>query len=177
MSDNPFKPPANPNQKPGEYYQVPSSRSMVSHVPIISVLFIVQGVLLLVMSIAMVGYAFFFANLESFLPPEAQEEMMRELGPMQGMITAMIAVPAGGLFILCVMHFVSAWFGFQYRHRVFAMVTMLMGLAASLTCYCAPTAFGLAVYGLIVYLRPEVAAAFQMRKDGMSKEEMLGRIP
>ncbi len=41
------------------------------------------------------------------------------------------------------------------------------------TCYCAPTAIALGVYGLITYLNYEVAQAFVMGEAGRTREEIL----
>ena len=46
-----------------------------------------------------------------------------------------------------------------------------------LTCYCLPTAVALAVYGLIVYLNPEVSEAFRMGEAGSEPAEIVAAFP
>ena len=82
-----------------------------------------------------------------------------------------------GAGILSFMHFLAAYFGFNYKHRVFGIATMILGLTTVFTFYCAPTSIGLAVYGLIIYFNPAVVKAFQLRKAGMDKQEMLAQFP
>jgi hypothetical protein len=74
------------------------------------------------------------------------------------------------------MHFMAAYFGFKYKYRVFGIVTMIAGLGAMLTCYCAPTAIGLGVYGMIIYFNPAVAKAFALAKSGMKKDQILANF-
>ena len=88
-----------------------------------------------------------------------------------------MGVFAGGILILSIMHFVAAYLGFKYRRRVFGIVSMIVGLGAMLTCYCAPTAIGLAVYGMIIYFNPAFAQAFAMGNAGMSKQDIMAKFP
>jgi hypothetical protein len=53
------------------------------------------------------------------------------------------------------------------------MVSIIAGLSSMLSCYCAPTAVGLLVYGLILFLNPAVKTAFQMVEQGHSVDQVL----
>ncbi len=79
--------------------------------------------------------------------------------------------------VLGVLHLAAAYFGFDYRYRAFGITTLILGLCSLLTLYCAPTAIGLGIYGLIVYFNPAVVRAFELRKAGLSKQEMLAEFP
>jgi hypothetical protein len=46
-------------------------------------------------------------------------------------------------------------------------------MISMITCYCTPTSIAILVYGLIVYLNPAVAAAFEMGKKGMTGDQIL----
>jgi len=48
----------------------------------------------------------------------------------------------------------------KMRSRGLGYVGLLSALPTALTCWCAPTGVAIMVYGLIVYSRPEVRAAF-----------------
>lgn len=136
---------------------------------------IAQGVLLLILAIICVGYAFLFSNMDSFMPADAQQPEMDETVMFIVSIVCIVMSAAAG--ILSLLHFVAAYFGFNYKHRVFGIAVMILGLSTILTFYCAPTSIGLAVYGLIIYFNPAVVKAFQLRKSGMGKQEMLAQFP
>jgi hypothetical protein len=136
---------------------------------------IAQGMLLLILAIICVGYAFVFSNMDSFVPPGAQQpEMDAKLMSIVSIVCIVIAVGAG---ILSMLHLAAAYFGFNYKYRLFGIAVMILGLSTILTFYCAPTSIGLAVYGLIIYFNPAVGKAFQLRKSGMGKQEMLAQFP
>jgi hypothetical protein len=59
------------------------------------------------------------------------------------------------------------------RGRVFGLVAMGVGLLTFFTAYCVPTAIGIAIYGIVVYLNESVIHAFELRKQGRSREEAL----
>ncbi len=65
----------------------------------------------------------------------------------------------------------------SFKGRTVGIVALSFGILTVFTCWCAPTAIGLAIYGLIVYLSPAVTHAFQLRKDGVSKDNILARFP
>ena len=177
VSENPFQAPQQmpPGQPPIGSPNL--GRSYVSQVPVIAALMIAQGVLLLIYAILMTCYAIFFTRLDAFMPPEAQAEFQAQMQGQQTIIAVVLGVFAGGIVILSIMHFVAAYLGFKFRRRVFGIVTMIMGLGAMLTCYCAPTAIGLAVYGMIIYFNPAVAQAFEMGNAGMNKPEIMDKFP
>jgi hypothetical protein len=52
-----------------------------------------------------------------------------------------------------------------------------IGLIAAFTGFCAPTAIGLAVYGLIVYFDEPVVAAFNLGQSGKTPGEIHAAFP
>jgi hypothetical protein len=138
---------------------------------------IVQGALLLFFALIMIGYAIFVSRMDEFMPVDQQAAEMQEMMEMQKVFTIVFVVVSGCGGLLGIMHFVAAYFGFNYKYRVFGIITMILGLSSMMTFYCAPTAIGLAVYGLIIYFNPAVAKAFQLRKTGTKKQEILGHFP
>ena len=67
-----------------------------------------------------------------------------------------------------------------FRGRTMGITALSIGVLSSLTCYCAPTAIALAVWGLIVYLNPSVARAFELSADGVTSKDihaMVARRP
>src|SRR5258706_6518914 len=53
----------------------------------------------------------------------------------------------------------------KYRSRTLGITALCIGALAMFTCYCAPTAIGLMIYGFIIYLNQEVGGAFEMGKQ------------
>lgn len=176
VSENPFQAPS---QARPPNYGPPSGAGYVKQIPVIASLMIVQGSLLLILVLVMVGYAFMFSKLMEMAgndpqqPPQVKE-MLKVQQQVLPYIFGAIAIFAG---ILAIMHFVAAYFGFCYKHRVFGIVTLIAGLGASLTFYCAPTAIGLGVYGLIIYFNPAVKKAFELGKSGMKSAEIRSQFP
>jgi hypothetical protein len=83
----------------------------------------------------------------------------------------------GGVIILCGL--VTCVAGFRvmsFRNRVFGIVALFMNAIVLLTCYCAPTAIAMMVYGLIVLFNADVARAFDMVSRGATPEDAMGRL-
>ena len=60
----------------------------------------------------------------------------------------------------------------NYRGKTLAIIALAAGLLASLTCWCAPTALGLLIYGLIVLMNEDVKRAFEMGEQGYSPQDI-----
>ena len=181
MSDNPFKAPGKvdyptPNQS-GFHGQQNVGAGYVNQVPVIAILMAVQGVFLLGLSVVSAGYGFAFANMSQWLPPAQRKQFEADMPPEAMKFIMIIAiVVAGAIGILAAMHFIAAYYNYQYLRRTFGMIVLGLGFLSVMTCYCAPTSIGLGVYGFIIFANPAVAHAFKLRKDGMSKNDMLGQF-
>jgi hypothetical protein len=71
------------------------------------------------------------------------------------MLIGVAALAAGGIKI------VGGVMALKFRSRMLAMVALLTSAISLLTCYCAPTAAAVLIYGLIVLLNVDVARAFE----------------
>jgi len=179
--DNPYASPELPSgQGPGgpiPPYAHPPSRSMVRHVPIVAILMIVQGFLEILMGLGYVGMGIMF-------PVMMRMEMEQQGGPPGGpppeaMMWILLAIYGGmGLvaMVAAMLHIFAGVRNYRFRGRVLGLVALGGGMATVLTCYCAPTAVGLGVYGLITYLNPEVIQAFAMGESGKKREEILAAL-
>ena len=74
------------------------------------------------------------------------------------------------------MHIVAGIRNYKFRGRVFGLVALGGGMITMITCYCAPTAIALGVYGLITFLNPEVNQAFAMAASGKKREEIMAAL-
>lgn len=176
---------ANPYQAPkadtarraaADFSDLPKQkRGLVGHVRPIGVLMVVQGGLELLMGLGLLG-------LGIFLPSAIQEEMAENPGPSgsgtQGAaFLVMMLVVYGGLGLLNsvagALHIYAGCRLFQFRSRTIGIVSLAGGCLTVLSCYCAPSAIALAVYGLIVLLNHEVTLAFAMSEAGYPPETVL----
>ena len=60
----------------------------------------------------------------------------------------------------------------KYRSRTLGIAALCLGIVPVFTCYCAPTAIGILIYGLIIYLNRDVSRAFEMGEQGISPEQI-----
>ena len=82
-----------------------------------------------------------------------------------------------GLLVLsgAVLHILAGIRNYLFRSRMLGIVALIAGMVTTLiTCYCAPTAVALGVYGLVCYLNPEVTHVFGLVAAGKTKDEILG---
>lgn len=181
--ENPFgeNPYASPDVQPaagpgGPYAPVPRppGRGMIGHVQVVAILMIVQGALEALVGVALVAVAGFFPAMIQMEaqggrggPPPAQVETMSWV---------MLVMYGGmGLLVLAAacLHIFAGIRNYKFRSRVLGLVALGGGMVTVITCYCAPTAIGLGVYGLITYLNPEVVQAFAMGEAGKSRDDIL----
>ena len=169
--DNPYQAPHATGLGVGTGVPLSTGRGMVGHVPVVGILMIVQGALEAVVGVGLAAMAF-------VMPMMMKAELQRAGAPAGGPSPEqfqwiMGAVYGGmGLFLvaLATLRIVAGLGNLKYRRRVLGLVSLLGGMATVFTCYCAPTAIGLAVYGLIVYFNPQVTQAFAMGQSGTSKD-------
>ena len=64
----------------------------------------------------------------------------------------------------------------KYRGRTLVVVALCANLVPMFTCYCAPTSMGLMIYGLIVLFNADVARAFELGDQGISRDEIAYRF-
>jgi hypothetical protein len=177
MSHNPFEAPAPAEKKVEEtfvYEHDGSGRTYVRQVSVVSALMIAQGILMFLFAVGCIGYSIVVANLGKIMPleeqanfeasfPESTQVMMTSIFGFWGVISIPLAI----------LNLIAGVLNLGLRARGFGIATLLIGLATTLTVYCAPTGIPLSVYGLIIYFNPAVGEAFRMRKQGMSKQEVL----
>jgi len=147
-------------------HRPPLGRGMVGHVPLLAGLMVGLGALEVVLAVVFA----FFGLVSLALPPEAGL-------PNAGMLAALY----GGMALLVgacgILRAAAGFYALRFRRRQLAMAALGMGLATTFAGLCAPTAIGLAVYGLIVLLNESVVAAFEMGSRGRSPSEIQAAFP
>lgn len=165
FSDNPYQTPG----MPLGYDPNAPRRGMVNQVRVVAILNMVQGALELLMSLMYVFLGGFFGLV-------MRAEMAKDdpNGGMFANIMAGVMLGFGGLMILiAAIRIYAGLRNYFFHSRVLAIVAACLGLLTVFTGYCAPTAIGVAVYGLIVLFSKEVTEAFEMRSKGASADEVL----
>jgi uncharacterized membrane protein HdeD (DUF308 family) len=161
MSNNPFSdvPPSNPYAVSTEVSA--NGDGYVKQIPIIGTLTIVQSILELLVGACVVGLGFFMEVMAN--NPKFVEEMQKSNMPPHFLTWLYVGI---GIVVLIVgiMRLVSGIMIVRKRGRMFGIISAIVGLGTSFTCYCAPTAIGLAIYTLVVLIQPAVAAEFDRVK-------------
>ena len=64
----------------------------------------------------------------------------------------------------------------SFKNRVLGLVAMFSNILVLFSCYCAITAIGMMVYGLIVLFQPDVTRAFELVSRGATPEEAIRKL-
>ena len=163
---------------PGAEFQRPKSivpSSMVQQVRVVAILNAVQGGLEIVMALFWIAYAVILPVMMN--NPEFEQQMNQQPDPpsenfMRGM-TIILGVVGGVLLLLGVLRVVAGVRNWRFRGRMMGIASFALGALSVFSCYCAPTAIGVLVYGLIVYLNPSVTQAFAVGEEGMPGDRIL----
>ena len=157
--DNPYESPKSTDTDFQAPSPEPSSRRMERHVRIVAVLMIIHGILQLGLSV-LIGFA--GAAMSMGL---AQQQQEVETPVPLVWFSILYLVGAGVILILAVVQVVAGILNYQFRARVFGIVALALNMLSAVTCYCAPTSIGLAVYGMVVYLNGDVVRAFEASRS------------
>ena len=145
------------------------------HVRVVAIMMIVQGALELLAGIGLVVMAV-------AMPQMMMADGMRGMqappqGPPPEQFFWIITLMYGGMglagLIAGILHLVAGLRNYRFRGRTFGIVAAGGGLMAVATCYCLPTAIGVAVYGLVVLLNTEVSEAFALGEAGYPASDIL----
>ena len=176
--ENPYQSPEEPHAPLDVLSPMPLERrppGLVHHVRVVAILMIIQGIFELLMG-AGVGV------MAMVLPRMMEADMRRAPTPpdMPDMpanffwiITVVYGAVAAVTLAAGLLHVVAGLQSYRFRGRVLGFVALAGGILTFFNCYCLPTAIGLGVYGLIVYLNGEVSDAFCMGESGCSPDEIL----
>lgn len=146
-----------------------SRRGLMHHVRVVAILMMVQAALELLMALVYVGMAVFM--------PAIVREMPNQRGVPDERAAAMMPLVFGGLAAVTllsgVLHLTAGVSNYRFRGRTLGFAALAGGALTLVTCYCLPTAVALGVYGLIVYLNREAAAAFRMGEAGYEPAQII----
>jgi hypothetical protein len=141
---------------------------MVNHVPIVAGLLIAQGILETLMGT-------FLIVMGIVVKVGAGDELRRSNPGAPFDLSNLGLLIYGGMGALNltvgILNITAGVKNVKYRGRVLGIVALCSGLLTLFPCYCFPTAMMLLVYGLVVYLNPEVVRAFEMG-EGLTPAEI-----
>jgi hypothetical protein len=178
MTTNPYQPPAfDPKQFQDQPAYAPSvsyDAGWVRQVRIFAILNAVQGLLEIPTGLMTGGMGVLFPVMLRMEEVRNQKGGQEELP--EGFFWALSALYlAIGVPVLVsgVLRLIAAYRNYYFRGRTFGIVSICVGAASILTCNCAPTAIGLLIYGLILFLNPAVKIAFEMARQGHTADQIL----
>ena len=179
-ADNPYAAPGSVRSVGGGLSGAsPPNGGMVRHVMPVAILMIVQGALELLLAVLFLALIVAVPFMLSDLPADggAAQEVGGAPTPafLKTMMMATYGVMGTGGLIAGVLHVAAGIFGLRFRRRMLGIVALAVGMVSITTCYCAPTAIGLAIYGLITYCNPAVVAAFGLGDAGVPVADIRAR--
>jgi hypothetical protein len=177
---NPYTAPAAGGGPGGDHAgDAAAGPGLVRHVMPVAILMIIQGAVELLHAVVFLALTVAVPAMLPDLPADAGAAPAGAAASrtfVVGMIMAVYGVMGAGGLIAGVLHVTAGIFGLQFRRRTFGIVALAFGMASITTVSCAPTAIGLAVYGLITYLNPAVVAAFRLGDAGVPAAAIRSRF-
>jgi hypothetical protein len=168
--ENPYRDYSQPG--PTQDSAQPQLRSrLVRQVQVVAILLIVQGALEIVMGL-LTGCT---GGLFPVMMNAASEA--GEAAPYDASFGTVAAV---FYLVIAVLHFAAAGLhlaagirALRFRGRRLGMAAMIVGLITAPMMFCLPTALGLAIYGLIVFVNEAVVEAFKLGERRMKVDDIL----
>ena len=145
---------------------------LVRHVRTVAILMITQGVMEFLASVGLAVLAVFMPTLVTLgSPPGSSPPPLQEAGVLRVacFIYGGMAIAA---LVAAVLHIAAGIRNYRFRGRRLGIVALAGGTLSLFTFYCLPTAIGLGIWGLIVYLDDEVREAFRMGEAGQTASEI-----
>lgn len=164
ISSNPYAAPTSVDGRIELDLSQPRKSSYVWQVQFVGIGMIIQGVLESLYGVYMILLFSFMPNFTAGQTANMTPDQRQAFDIIMYVSAAIGAV----LLLLAILRIAAGVLAVQYRGRLLGIITSLLGLISLMTCYCLPTAVGLCVYTLIIFLNPDVVQAFKMRSEGMS---------
>jgi hypothetical protein len=167
QSPNPFRDDVyerRPAVPPGMY-----DAGLVHHIRIVAILMCVQGVFELLGA----GFTLLMGIVMAMMMSGSTEMSQAPGAPTPFLFLGIYGVMGLALLVTGGLHLFAGIRNYQLQGRTLGIVALAAGMLDLAFCYCLPTSIGLLVYGLIVYLNPQVTAAFSMRESGAPAADVL----
>lgn len=146
---------------------------MHRQIKVIAILLLVQGSLELVMGGFLTVMGPLMMGIMSAAPPPPSGGAPPPPPEIFAGIYMAMGIPTALAGILKI---VSGIYNLRLKGRVLGYVALGSGLLSAASCYCLPTALGLGIYGLIVFLNQKAGEAFSMVESGMPPDQALATL-
>ncbi len=180
-SPNPYQPPPfDPKHfqdQPAQVGSAPSDSGWVNQVRLFAVLNAVQGILEIPVALYAIAMGVLVPAMSHFEKIQNAQKLDDDVAQMPAWFLWTVAgmyLTLGALvLVFAVLRLIAGFQNYRLKGRRIGMTSIIGGLVSMLTFCCLPTAIGLVVYGLVLFLNPAVKAAFQMVEQGHSVEQVL----
>ena len=156
--------PVKPLGGPQPYYGPPQQSPWITQIMVVSILMFVQAGFEILMGLLSLVYVAMFGFMGTSIINSGNRPVQRPDQPPPELIFGLIAVGFGVVCLICIfsgaLRIYAGVNNIKHRRRTLGIVSLCFGAITALTFYCLPTSIGLLIYGLIIYLNPEVKRAF-----------------
>jgi hypothetical protein len=139
---------------------------VVGQIKIVGILMLIHGITVVLMGGGLIAAGIFMMTIPP--PPGGGPEPWIMGGVYAGW--GVLVLACGALNAVAGVRVMS------FKNRVLGLVALFGNILVLFTCYCAITAIGMMVYGLIVLFQPDVARAFEMVSRGATPEEAVRKL-
>jgi len=148
--------------------RLPGDNTMVQRITVLAILTFVAAGFEVLMAVMLMLMPLLFMAVD------IRENGQRPVGQEQMMLYASIGYGVAGALILAIalLRIFAGMKLMKFEGKKLYLVSIFLGLLPAMTCYCAPTALGIFIFGLIVLLNAGVDRAFTMRRSGLPPQEI-----
>ncbi len=145
---------------------------MHRHIKVVAILLIVQGGLEAIMGILLcIMGPVMMTVMQSAPPPSGggsapPPELFGAIYIGMGVIS----------LIASIIKIIAGVRNVSFKSRTLGFIGLGSCLLSIASCYCMPTALGVGIYGLIVYVNERAAEAFRLAETGMPTDQVLATI-
>jgi hypothetical protein len=141
---------------------------VVGQVKIVGILMLVHGITVIIMGGILVALGIMMMAMPA--PPGGG-------GGPEPWIIGGLYTAWGAMIVACgALNSVAGVRVMAFKNRVLGLVALFSNILVVFSCYCAITAIGMMVYGLIVLFHPDVARAFELVSRGATADEAIRKF-
>lgn len=156
--------PVKPGGDPYPYNGPPQQSAWITQIMVVSILMFVQAGFEILMGILLLFYFAMFGIMGATMMDDMNRPTSRADEPSPQVFLSIVGAVLGLLCLIClvsgVLRIYAGINNIKHRKRKLGIFSLSFGVITLFTFYCLPTSIGLLIYGLIIFLNPEVKRAF-----------------